>query len=155
MQHFFTENQWTETWNICWTIKAARNRWTQIHKYVTILCFQVTDKYIALKFMRFLHKNCLFGPYYTTYRYVASFLYSFLPGPLGQCISVTYPTYPRRTANLVPRFSLLLRERTWLQLVTWLPKSGSQNKRGEVEEIMVAMTKVIPSGPERSLPPLY
>ena len=45
--------------------------------------------------MRFLHKNCLFGPYYTTYRYVASFLYSFLPGPLGQCISVTYPTYPR------------------------------------------------------------
>ena len=29
--------------------------------------------------MRFLHKNCLFGPYYTTYRYVASFLYSFLP----------------------------------------------------------------------------
>ena len=36
--------------------------------------------------MRFLHKNCLFGPYYTTYRYVASFLYSFLPGLLGQCI---------------------------------------------------------------------
>ena len=40
--------------------------------------------------MRFLHKNCLFGPYYTTYRYVASFLYSFLPGLLGQCISETY-----------------------------------------------------------------
>ena len=33
----------------------------------------------------------------------------------------------------------------------WEPKI----RGGEVEEIMVAMTKVTPSGPERSLPPLY
>ena len=32
---------------------------------------------------------------------------------------------------------------------------GAKNKRGEVVEIMVAMTKVTPSGPERCLPPLY
>ena len=104
--------------------------------------------------MRFLPKNCLFGPYYTTYRYFASFLYSFLPGPLGQCISVTYPTYPRRTANLPGSLSCFEKEPD----CSWSSGSqnlGAKNKRGEVEEIMVAMTKVTPSRPERSLPPLY
>ena len=39
----------------------------------------------------------------------------------------------------------------WLRLVTWLPES--KNKGGEEEQIIVAMTKVTLSGPERSLLP--
>ena len=57
--------------------------------------------------MRFLHKNCLFGPYYTTYRYVASFLYSFLPGLLGQCISETYRQPRSQVLSLASRKNLI------------------------------------------------
>ena len=162
MQHFFTENQWTDTWNICWTIKAARNRWTQIHKYVTILCFQVTDKYIALKFMRFLHKNRLFGPYYTTYRLLTGMLPHSCTAS-SQALSVNaFPWRIQRTRDVPPTSfpgSLSCFEKE--PDCSWSRGSqnlGAKNKRGgggEVEEIMVAMTKVTPSGPERSLPPLY
>ena len=163
MQHFFTENQWTETWNICWTIKAARNRWTQIHKYVTILCFQVTDKYIALKFMRFLHKNCYLVPTILLTGYL----------PVCCLIPVQLPPRPSRSMHFrdvsnVPETSTRDVPPTSFPGslscfekepdCSWSRGSqnlGAKNKRGKVEEIMVAMTKVTPSGPERSLPPLY
>ena len=155
MQHFFTKNQWTETWNICWTIKAARNRWTQIHKYVTILCFQVTYKYIALKFMRSSPK--------TVYLVPTILLTGILPHSctaFSQALSVNaFPWRIQRTRDVPPTSvpgSLSCFEKE--PDCSWSSGSqnlGAKNKRGEVEEIMVAMTKVTPSGPERSLPPLY
>ena len=150
MQHFFTENQWTETWNICWTIKAARNRWTQIHKYVTILCFQVTDKYIYSAHVYEIPPQKLF---------IWSLLY-YLP----VCCLIPVQLSPRPSRSMyfrdVPPTSFPGSVSCFEKEPDCSWSSGSQNlgaknNRGEVEEIMVAMTKVTPSRPERSLPPLY